>query len=709
MHQLMLTLTAALLAWNALSALAAETSPGLNLLHGLKSAESAQNFKEIIRLKDRVNWPTSVAFSPDDKTLAIGLKDSIELVEIEQKSVTSSFPVKSGQVRGLVFSPDGKLIAAASYQHATLFDAKTHQPVREFAGHRGYVTCVAFSADGRHIATACEDEVARVWNLDNDTPPILLKGHAYPVTGVAWSHDGAQIATSAGDDTRPTKPGQVRIWDAAAGTLQDQFELHQKAATCVAFTPDGHYLLSGSVDEHVNVYDLKAKKPLGFFGGHSRPTNAVVIYPDGDTAVSISGGRAVGKNELIAWEIETGEIMASVEAHEAKITALAVSHDGRLIATAGQDRSVALWSASFLSVGLAEVAATDATPADATPPVTTNADQIAQASQPAAKEQPVNNAKIPVLRAGIIGLDTSHAIAFTKTLNAATPVLGAESCRVVAAYPKGSPDIKSSVERVPSYTEELKTKQGVEIVDSIDDLLKRVDVVMLETNDGRPHLEQLLPVLKAKKPCFIDKPIAASLSDAIAIFELAKSAGVPIFSTSSLRFGKNTQAIRSGSLGKVTYCETSSPANLEPTHPDLFWYGIHGTESLFTIMGTGCQSVTRGLTPDGKIEVKGQWNDGRVGIYREGSGYQGKAIGEKGESAAGAYDGYDPLVLEIVKFFRTGIAPVSAEETLEIYAFMEAADESKRQNGASVTLESVMTKARAEAQQKIAALKSQIQ
>src|SRR4051812_14247195 len=114
-------------------------------------------------------------------------------------------------------------------------------------------------------------------------------------------------------------------------------------------------------------------------------------------------------------------------------------------------------------------------------------------------------ADLPELKVGIIGLDTSHAIAFTKELNDPQVKEDLAHCRVVAAYPKGSPDIESSISRVPGYIEEVK-KSGVEIVDSIDELLKRVDCVLLETNDGRPHLEQVLPVFKAGKPCFIDKP-----------------------------------------------------------------------------------------------------------------------------------------------------------------------------------------------------------
>lgn len=301
------------------------------------------------------------------------------------------------------------------------------------------------------------------------------------------------------------------------------------------------------------------------------------------------------------------------------------------------------------------------------------------------------------LRAGIIGLDTSHVIAFSTALNKgpknpedAPKVAGVT---VVAAYPQGSKDIEGSTKRVPEYTEKVKAL-GVAIVDSIEELVKRVDVVFLESNDGRVHLEQLRPVLAANKPVFIDKPIAGSLADVLRIFDEAKKSGTPLFCSSSLRFGKETQAVRNGSIGKVNSAETTSPASLEPTHPDLYWYGVHGCESLFTVMGTGCVSVKRGTTADGKIEVIGTWEGGRTGTFREDKVYTGKAVGEKGEAPIGKFDGYEVLLFEIVNMFRTGKVPVSAEETIELYAFMEAADESKRRGGAEVTLQEVIEKAR---------------
>jgi len=302
-------------------------------------------------------------------------------------------------------------------------------------------------------------------------------------------------------------------------------------------------------------------------------------------------------------------------------------------------------------------------------------------------------------RIGIIGLDTSHSIAFTKEFN--NPNADAElgGYKVVAAYPKGSSEIESSYKRIPAYTKEIK-EMGVSIVNSIDELLELVDVVLLETNDGRLHLEQALPVLKAGKTMFIDKPMTASLSDAIVIFEKAKQYKVPVFSSSSLRFLSNVQAVANGEIGNVLGATTFSPASLEKTHPDLFWYGIHGVEILYAVMGTGCKSVVRVHTDETDVVV-GTWNDGRIGTFRgtrNGKhGYGGIAFGEKGSLDLGPYSSYKPLLIEIVKFFETKQIPVSPDETLELLAFMEAADESKRLGGIPVNMDVIWERARKKA------------
>ena len=298
------------------------------------------------------------------------------------------------------------------------------------------------------------------------------------------------------------------------------------------------------------------------------------------------------------------------------------------------------------------------------------------------------------LRIGLIGLDTSHVIAFTKIINDPKATGPLAKAKVVAAFRGGSRDIPSSADRIDKYTETLTKEYGLKLYPTIAELCKNVDAIMLESVDGRPKVRQAIPVIDAGLPLFIDKPMAGSLADVIFIFDYAKKKGVPIFSSSSLRYGKTNQAIRHGSIGTVTRAEVHSPCSLEVHHPDLFWYGVHGCESLFTIMGTDCQSVVRRTTADGKIEVEGTWKGGRTGIFREGKGYGGKAKGTKGESEAGGYDGYAPLVVEAVKMFQTGKVPVSAQETIEMFAFMAAADESKRRDGKPVTIKEMIEQAR---------------
>jgi hypothetical protein len=309
----------------------------------------------------------------------------------------------------------------------------------------------------------------------------------------------------------------------------------------------------------------------------------------------------------------------------------------------------------------------------------------------------VLGARAGELRIGIVGLDTSHVIAFTSLINDEKSKDHVPGGKVVAAFKGGSPDVESSASRVEGYTQQLQEKFGVKIAPTIEELCAQVDAVLIESVDGRPHLEQVRPVIKAHKPVFVDKPLAGSLRDAVEIFRLAKEANVPVFSSSSYRFYDSLVELKKADVGEIHSAISYGPCSIEPHHPDLFWYGVHATEALYTIMGTGCESVSRTSSADTDVVV-GSWKGGRVGTLY---GIRGKATPNKvivfGSKAVAEQKGsgnYAPLVREIMKFFQTGIAPVSAEETIELFAFMEAADESKRQSGKPVKISEVLAKAR---------------
>jgi len=297
------------------------------------------------------------------------------------------------------------------------------------------------------------------------------------------------------------------------------------------------------------------------------------------------------------------------------------------------------------------------------------------------------------LKAGLIGLDTSHSPAFTKLINdPENPAM--QGVRVTLAYPYGSKRIESSASRIPQYTKEIQ-QLGVAVVDSLQKVIDSSDVLMLMTNDGTMHLGQIMPVFKSGKPVYVDKPVAARLPEVLKIYELAKQYNVPVFSSSGLRYLEGAQKVRyHNAVGRVTGAEAYSPQKTEPSHTDLYWYGIHGVEILYTLMGTGCTEIKR-ITGTEQDLVIGKWNDGRIGTYKgDLSGrqnYGGTAFGTDGVLPVGPFDGYRGLTEKIVSFFKERKSPVDETETIELYTFMEAADVSKKRKGEWVRLEEVVS------------------
>jgi predicted dehydrogenase len=290
------------------------------------------------------------------------------------------------------------------------------------------------------------------------------------------------------------------------------------------------------------------------------------------------------------------------------------------------------------------------------------------------------------LRAGIIGTDTSHVPQFVKTFQSHPEW----KVRIVAAFKGGSPDLPLSATRLDGFAKTIQAA-GVEIVDSIDALLSQVDVVLLTSVDGRTHVPQVTPVLKAGKRVFIDKPLAASLEDARKIAALSAQAGTPFFSASSIRFHPQIPELKKdASVGRIKRVEATYVLNPLEFHPDLFFYGIHGVEALYAVMGPGCVSLSRKTEGDVDLTTC-TWKDGRVGAYRGLPKADPKQpliriVGEKGNLETAGAVGYEPMDLAIAEFFHTGRSPVDVAETIEVIEFMTAAQLSKERGGAEVKL-----------------------
>ncbi len=294
------------------------------------------------------------------------------------------------------------------------------------------------------------------------------------------------------------------------------------------------------------------------------------------------------------------------------------------------------------------------------------------------------------LKLGIIGTDTSHVTAFTRVLNDANGSDHVAGARVVAAFKGGSPDIEESAKRLDQYASELHDKWGVQIVPAISDLCPLVDGILLESIDGRPHLAQFREAASCGKPVFIDKPLASTLADAIEIARVAKQKNIPWFSSSSLRYSAVADMKSPDMTGAIVW----APGPAEPHHQlDLSWYGIHGVEMLYTLFGTGCEEVSRISSADADV-VTGRWKDGRLGTVhlQRPYGKYGAVVFLKGQKLDAKPDmqfSYVPLVREIVHFMETKEPPVPNETTLEMFAFMDAAQKSVAEGGKEVKLEAV--------------------
>jgi predicted dehydrogenase len=322
------------------------------------------------------------------------------------------------------------------------------------------------------------------------------------------------------------------------------------------------------------------------------------------------------------------------------------------------------------------------------------------------------------VRVGILGIDNYQCVEYTKHFNDPKAEEDFAGLRVTAAYAATSDSYPESAALAARWKEQLlglyakpanpadAAVPPIEFVGSLDELLARCDAVMIMSLDGRQHLAQATAVLKAGKRLFIGRPLASSVEDAVAIMKVAEETKTPCWSSSQHRYSPGFIGMRNHpEVGKVLGCDVYGGWDVKAAEADRFIRPLHSIETLYAILGRGVVSVSCNSTPSAE-SITATWNDGRVGTYRgikEGAvKYSATVFGDKGVSTAGIYGhgvpvqgvvptndkymGYEGIAHEMAKFFKGGPVPVKAEETLEIYSFLLAAEESKAKEGAPVKL-----------------------
>ncbi|MEY2724751.1 MAG: hypothetical protein RLZZ458_618 [Planctomycetota bacterium] len=303
----------------------------------------------------------------------------------------------------------------------------------------------------------------------------------------------------------------------------------------------------------------------------------------------------------------------------------------------------------------------------------------------------------PPLRIGFACLDSSHCTAFTRLLqnapNAPSDPLHRANAQITVGWPGGSPDFPLSRDRVAGFTAEMQ-QLGVHIAASLDELLEQVDAVILGAVDGRQHVQLARQIFPAGLPVFVDKPLAHNLEAAREVAEIGRQTNTPWFTASALRYQRAlTSTLTELQADAITGCDCYGTLRHGRDHLELAWYGIHGLEALYAVMGPGCHTVSRIRTDCGDITV-GHWPNGRLGTFRalpagcQPEGFGLTIFGTQHIRSLQFPATYDELLAVIIQFFRTRRSPVPHSESLEIFAFMHAAEESSRNYGIPVQLDS---------------------
>ncbi len=282
--------------------------------------------RETHSLTAGTNYLTSVAFSPDGKRLASAAILAAKVWDTTTGQAAFDMQGHFANVNAIVFSPDGKRLASCSHDMTVkLRDATNGRETLTLKGHRDAVTGVAFTPDGKRIVSCSHDQTLKVWDTTSGNELLTLIGHTSYVTGVVISHDGKRLASVSWDST-------ARLWDAESGQELLTVNGHSHRVNSVAFSPDGKRLATASDDRTVKIWDISLS-PKDKTSAASRPMPAKEV----ERPVTFSAETA-----RVTQATQDDPLTVTLKGHAESISSLAISPDGKWLASASSD-GVVVW------------------------------------------------------------------------------------------------------------------------------------------------------------------------------------------------------------------------------------------------------------------------------------------------------------------------------------------------------------------------------
>ena len=296
--------------------------------------------REVARSSGHGQAVRSVAFHPEGKIVASASWDrTVQLRDAASGDLLKTLRGHTGRVHAIAFQPDGGLLASGGWDYTVrLWDVPSGRETRVLEGHRHLVESVAFAPQGNLLASGSMDRTIRLWNVENGEEIAVLDNGCW-ARGLTFLPDGERLAAAYCND--------IRLWDLATREPVATLKGHSKNASCLASSPDGGRLASGSFDQTVRIWDVSAKaepREIAVLHGHTDTVSSVLFRGSGRLLSSSLDGT------IRLWDAASGEQLAVVEGHEGAVHSLALSPGGERLASASGDRTVRTWEFTSSSV-----------------------------------------------------------------------------------------------------------------------------------------------------------------------------------------------------------------------------------------------------------------------------------------------------------------------------------------------------------------------